>query len=138
MKVYSNDFDLVLFAPPEAALAEAKRVGISGVPFHSRIDFVYRLRPWIAKYDRIVFAATGVAHSLIFIFWNIFYRRQTCHTHMVYGGSNEQDSYGRKKKLNFADIVFIAVSDYVQELLIANGVRSKNLRDRKFSASKLY
>ena len=57
----------------------------------------------------------------------MLYRKQARHTHLVHGGPSEYDSYGRKKKLNFADIIFVAVSDYARERLIANGVRLQKI-----------
>ncbi|MBV5330358.1 MAG: glycosyltransferase family 4 protein [Chlorobium sp.] len=118
----TNDFDVVLFAPAGPVHTEAKKRGMPVVEFHGRIDLLCQLQPWISKYSQIVFAATGIIHSLAFLLLNFFYQKRACHAHLVHGGSSENHSYGRKKILNFAKVVFIAVSGYVQNRLISNGV----------------
>src|SRR5687767_14104984 len=71
----ADDFDPIVFAPPGAALEEAKRRGITGVAFRNSLDFALQLRPWLARYEQVAFAATGVVHSALFIAWNLLYRR---------------------------------------------------------------
>jgi glycosyltransferase involved in cell wall biosynthesis len=118
-----DEFEPVLFAPPgEGALAEASRLGIQAVPFRNPRELALALRPWIARHDRIAFAATGVSHSLIFGLLNMVYRREAIHLHLIHGGSDEKDSYGRKKSMNGRDVRLIAVSDFVRERLVAHGV----------------
>jgi glycosyltransferase involved in cell wall biosynthesis len=45
----------------------------------------------------------------------------------VHGGADEILSYGRKRRLNFANVTFVAVSDFVRTRLIANGVRADKI-----------
>jgi glycosyltransferase involved in cell wall biosynthesis len=123
-----DQFDPILFAPPGAALEEAKRRGIPSFPFRNPLEFALQLRPWLARYEDVAFAATGVVQSAIFIALNVIYRRKAQHMHLVHGGPNERDSYGRKKALNHTNVTFIAVSDYARERLIANQVRSAQIR----------
>jgi glycosyltransferase involved in cell wall biosynthesis len=118
----------VLFAPPGPALLEAQRLGIETMAFRNASELAVALRPWLARYRRIAFAATGVSHSLIFIALNMLYRRHGVHVHLVHGGTDERESYGRKRLLNGRDVVFVAVSDYVRSRLIANGVRENQIR----------
>jgi glycosyltransferase involved in cell wall biosynthesis len=132
MALYTLDglreaFTPVLFAPPGPALAEARRLGMEIVEFNGAAEFAWRLRPWIAGHPRIAFAATGVVHSLAFIAWNLFYRRRAVHLHLVHGGADELESYGRKKRLNGQAVQFIAVSDFVRERLIAHDVRPEQI-----------
>ncbi len=127
MALYTMDglrdsFTPVLLAPPGPALVEAEKMGIMAVPFRNSRDFARRIRHQISDHKPIAFAATGVTHSLAFIFWNFFYRRPAVHLHLVHGGTDERESYGRKKMLNGKKVTFVAVSDYVKERLIANGV----------------
>jgi glycosyltransferase involved in cell wall biosynthesis len=70
----------------------------------------------------LAFVATGVTHSLACLAWNKLYRRDVVHLHMVHGGTDEALSYGRKRRLNGAPVTFVAVSGFVRERLIANGV----------------
>ena len=122
------DFEPVLFAPPGPALAEAERLGIRGVAFQGAQEFALRLRPWLAADRRVAFAATGVSHSLAFAFWNVFYRRQAVHLHLVHGGTDERESYGRKKCLNGRGVTLVAVSEFVRERLIAHGVKPAQIQ----------
>ena len=121
-------FEPVLFAPPGPALAEAGRLGFAHAAFNSPQEFARRLRPHLAASPRLAFFATGVVHSLIFLGWNLLYRRPAVHLHMVHGGTDERDSYGRKKLLNRTGVIFVAVSAFVRERLIANGVRAEQIR----------
>jgi glycosyltransferase involved in cell wall biosynthesis len=123
-----DEFDPIVFAPPGAALEEAQRRGIPGFAFRNPLQFALRLRPWLARYEHVAFAATGVVHSAIFIALNLLYQRAAQHMHLVHGGPNERDSYGRKKALNHTNVTFIAVSDYARERLMAHQVRSGQIR----------
>jgi glycosyltransferase involved in cell wall biosynthesis len=118
-----DEFDPIVFAPPGAALEEAARRGIPGFAFRNPVQFARELRPWLARYEHVAFAATGVVHSALFIALNLFYRRKAQHMHLVHGGPNERDSYGRKKALNHTGVTFIAVSEYARERLLAHRVR---------------
>lgn len=122
-----DTFIPVLLTPPGPAMVEAERLGIQVVPFRSARDFARRLRQQLSDHKQIAFAATGVRHSLVFNFWNFFYRRQAVHLHLVHGGTDERESYGRKKSLNGKKVTFVAVSDYVRERLIANGVNPSQI-----------
>ena len=115
-------FAPVLLAPPGPVLVEAEQLRIPGEAFSSPCELASRLRPWLAQHQRVAFVATGVMHSLVFLALNAWYRRRSAHVHLVHGGTNERLSYGRKRLLNPSDAVLVAVSDFVQERLIANGV----------------
>ena len=118
----------VLFAPPGPALEEGRRLGMATFPFAKPLDLALALRPWLAGNPRLAFAATGVSHSLIFIALNALYRRRVVHVHLVHGGTDERESYGRKRLLNGRKVLFVAVSDFVRSRLIANGVRENQIR----------
>jgi len=127
MALYTLDglrdvFMPVLLTPPGPALVEAEKMGIRAVPFLSLKDLIFQLRHLMSENKQIAFAATGVAHSLLFSFWNFFYRRHAVHLHLVHGGTDERESYGRKKMLNGKNVTFVAVSNFVRERLIANHV----------------
>jgi glycosyltransferase involved in cell wall biosynthesis len=117
----------VLFAPPGPALEEAGRLDIPAVAFRGAPDLAIRVRPWIAHHRRIAFAATGVSHSLIFLAWNRLYRRRNVHLHLVHGGTDERESYGRKRLLNGTGVRFVAVSEFVRERLLAHGVTEADI-----------
>jgi glycosyltransferase involved in cell wall biosynthesis len=121
-------FAPVLFAPPGSALVEAARLGIPGEPFASPWAFARRLQPWLARNPQVAFIATGIAHSLIFLALNAGYRRRAAHLHLVHGGTDERLSYGRKRLLNRTDAMLVAVSAFVKERLIANGVAPDHIQ----------
>lgn len=117
----------VLFAPPGPVHEAAQHLGIATVSFTGIGQFAWRLRPWLAAHPRLIFAATGVAHSLVFGLWNRLYRRRHLHLHLVHGGADDQLSYGRKRLLNGRAVRFVAVSDYVRTRLLAHGVRAEQI-----------
>lgn len=115
-----DDFDPVVFAPPGPALDEARRLGMTAVEFGHARQFALRLLPFILRHKRIAFAATGVMHSLVFLALNALPRRRNVHLHLVHGGTDERESYGRKKRLNGLPVTLVAVSEFVRERLIAH------------------
>ena len=117
-------FRPVIMAPPGPALEETNRLGLQGVPFSGALQFAASLRRLLSRPKRVVFLATGVMHSSVYLALNQLYRRGTSHIHLVHGGAEERLSYGRKKKLNGRPVRFVAVSSYVRERLIANGVNA--------------
>jgi glycosyltransferase involved in cell wall biosynthesis len=138
----ADEFEPTIFAPPGPAMEEARRLGIATQHFTHPLDFAWKLRPFLSGSQRLAFVATGVTHSLACIAWNRLYRRQVVHLHMVHGGADERLSYGRKRRLNGADVIFVAVSAFVKERLVANGVYENQvtvienfLPDRRIAAT---
>lgn len=118
----------VLFAPPGPALEEARRLGMTAVEFNNPRQFASRLLPYLARHRELAFAATGVMHSLVFLAWNALFRRRAVHLHLVHGGTDERDSYGRKKLLNGRSVILVAVSEFVRERLMVHGVNPAQIR----------
>jgi glycosyltransferase involved in cell wall biosynthesis len=123
----ADEFETTIFAPPGPALVEAARLGFGAVAFKSTPDVVMKLLPYFARNRRLAFVATGVVHSLACVMWSALWRRQVPHLHVVHGGTDERDSYGRKRRLNRLGVVFVAVSRFVKERLVANGVRARRI-----------
>lgn len=123
----ADEFDPIIFAPQGLALKEAARLGFAIESFSSPLEFAWKLRPFLSRHKKLAFIATGVTHSLACLAWNKLYRRQVVHLHMVHGGTDEQLSYGRKQKLNGLAVKFVAVSHFVRERLIANGVAANQV-----------
>ena len=124
----SDRFEPVIFAPAGVALEEATRQGMRAIPFRGPADFALKLRGYLARHRKIAFFATGIVHSFSCLAWNQLYRRRIAHLHMVHGGTDELLSYGRKKKLNNRPVEFVAVSAFVRDRLIANGVVGEQIR----------
>lgn len=123
----ADEFEPIIFAPPGLALKEAERLGFAVQPFSSPLEFAWKLRPFLSRHKKLAFVATGVAHSLACLAWNTLYCRQIVHLHIVHGGTDERLSYGRKQKLNGRQVTFVAVSHFVRERLIANGVAANQI-----------
>ncbi|UHD18701.1 glycosyltransferase family 4 protein [Thiocapsa bogorovii] len=119
--------DPLLCAPPGPVLAEAQRRGVQSIAFANPRELALLLRREVSNHREVSFAATAVTHSVLFAALNAVYRRRGVHIHMVHGGTDERDSYGRKKILNHAGVRFVAVSGYVRERLVANGVRADRI-----------
>jgi glycosyltransferase involved in cell wall biosynthesis len=86
------------------------------------------LRRELAAHRAVSFAATAVTHSLLYSAINALYRRPGVHIHMVHGGTDERESYGRKRLLNHAGVRFVAVSQFVRERLIAHRVKPARIQ----------
>src|SRR5262249_26474932 len=108
----SNTCSPVLLAPPGPIHAEAPLYGVNSLSFASERELAALLRSVLARHRRFAFIATGVVHSLILLAWNLLYRRDVAHVHLVHGGSEETQSYGRKRWLKRAGVVFVAVSNF--------------------------
>ena len=118
----------ILLAPPGPVHGAARALGIETHEFGSAWDLFLQMPALLRNTKHIAVCATGVSHSLMFIFWNSWFRLKNVHLHLVHGGTDERLSYGRKKVLNYFPIVLVAVSGYVKERLLAHGVRSSQIR----------
>lgn len=123
----ADQFEPILFAPPGPALDEAERLGFTARRFRGGKQFARELRPFLKRCSSLTFVATGVVQSAACIALNLLYRRRINHVHIVHGGTDERESYGRKKWLNHANVRFVTVSDYARERMIANGVRADRI-----------
>ncbi|MDD5273473.1 MAG: glycosyltransferase family 4 protein [Methylovulum sp.] len=123
-----NELLPLLFAPPGPVHQEAGRLGIESHVFNSSKDLLRQLPHWLANAPSIAVCATGVSHSLIFLFLNLWYRVTNVHLHLVHGGTDERLSYGRKKWLNYLPVTLVAVSGFVRERLLAHGVRDQQIK----------
>ena len=119
----ADRFRLVIFAPAGRALEEAARLGMETETFANSKEFARKLRRELAQSRHVAFVATSVSQSLIYIALNSLYRRPGSHIHMVHGGASQWGSYGRKRVLNRLPVDIVAVSEYVREQLLQNGVR---------------
>jgi glycosyltransferase involved in cell wall biosynthesis len=124
----AGEFDCSIMAPKGAALEEAARLGFRAVPFSGARQFAAELWKLLGSSAPVAFFATGVMHSSICLALNLARQRTVAHLHLVHGGAEERLSYGQKKKLNSRPVKFVAVSGYVRERLIANGVADRQIR----------
>jgi glycosyltransferase involved in cell wall biosynthesis len=122
-----HEYHPVLFAPHGPLIEKARQMEITVHPYSYLFEFTWKIRKYFAEHKSLAIAATGVKHSLVSLKWNRIYRRRLAHLHIVHGGADELSSYGRKRKLNGANVVFVAVSAYVKERLVANGVSAEQI-----------
>jgi glycosyltransferase involved in cell wall biosynthesis len=117
----------MVLAPRGPVLDEAERLGIAAIHFGGRLDFCRKLAGILKHNERIDFFATGVVHSLAFGALNAVFRRPGQHFHVVHGGTDERESYGRKRILNRFAVSFVAVSAFVKGRLQAHGVPAERV-----------
>lgn len=120
----ANEFDPILFGPPGPAMDEAEKLGFQARRFRGAKQFAKTLRPFLAGYPSLTFVSTGVMHSAVCLILNALYRRRIRHFHIVHGGSDDMNSYGRKKWLNHTGVRIIAVSDWTKQKLVSYGTRA--------------
>jgi glycosyltransferase involved in cell wall biosynthesis len=123
----ADEFAITVLAPSGPALNEAARMGFGAVSFCGLRDVAMKLMPYFARNRRLALVATGVVHSLAGAMWSAIWRRHVPHLHVVHGGTDERDSYGRKRFLNRLGVVFVAVSNFVRGRLIAHQVRASKV-----------
>jgi glycosyltransferase involved in cell wall biosynthesis len=123
----AKEFDCAMMAPEGPALAEARRLGFTAIPFAGAQQFAWELWKLLGVKRRIAFFATGVMHSSVCLLLNLARRREISHLHLVHGGAEESLSYGQKRKLNGRPVRFVAVSGFVRDRLIANGVVERQI-----------
>lgn len=120
-------FRPTIFAPAGPALELAGRNGMATRAFAGPLELARQLRPFLAQHRQLALVATGIAQSLVFIGLNALYRRRCCHLHVVHGGASEKLSYGRKRLLQPFAVHYVAVSAFVKERLVANGVAAERI-----------
>jgi glycosyltransferase involved in cell wall biosynthesis len=123
-----ENYEPIFFAPSGKALDAAKNLGFAAYEFKSPVEFLFKIRHFIADNPSLTFIATGLVHSFACLWWSKIYRKKISHLHVIHGGAEENLSYGRKKLLNRTNVVFVAVSKYVKERLIVNGVNEEKIR----------
>lgn len=128
IKGMSSEFQPILLTPPGLILAEAEKHGITTDCFHNKWELMNRLKFYLFRHQQVVFMTTSISHSLFILLWNLGYRRQVCHFHIVHGGANEYLSYARKLLLNYLPIKIIAVSKFVSDRLQHYGVRTQQIK----------
>ncbi len=77
---------------------------------------------------RLICLSTSLTHVLWISLANLRFRRRLTHLHLVHGGADERDSYGRKHLLNRLPLTQVAVSHFVRERLIHHRVRPDRIQ----------
>ena len=119
--------DCVTISPQGPFLSEAASRGYKAVAVSGAFQLLRVLFQLIRSHRQLVFISTTVLQAFMISWVNLLFRRRIAHLHVVHGGDDEFSSYGRKKWLNFVNVSQIAVSDYVREMLVRNGVRPSSI-----------
>lgn len=117
------EYTPILIAPSGTVIEESRRRGIKTYEFRNKFQLSLQLRKLLSENAELVVMSTGVKQALLLSLWNLLYRRKLKHLHIIHGGTNERESYGRKAYLNYFDVRFVAVSYFVRSRLIAHGVK---------------
>lgn len=116
-----------ILAPHGKIIEEARRQGIGAQPFQGHLGLLRAMRDALRRSPELIFLATRCEQSFLFWLLNLWYRRKVTHLLVVHGGGGK-NVYRRNVVLTGLRVGFIAVSDYVRECLVANGVRRRRIQ----------
>lgn len=119
-------FDPLVLSPPGRAVEFARARGIPWMPFKGYLDLARQMKAALEGRGRIVFVATRIEQSLIFWALNLLLRRHVPHYMVVHGGGGK-NVYWRNRLLAPLPVRFIAISEFVREELVANGVARERI-----------
>lgn len=122
----SPRFAPLILSPPGPVSRLARERQLEWAPFDGYLGLVRRLDAALASCDEIALLATRFEQSLIFCALNLFRRRKAVHYVVVHGGGGK-NVYWRNRLLAPLPVRFIAVSEFVREELVANGVARERI-----------
>ena len=123
----SDQFDNRLLAPAGEAVDYAQTQNIAAQAFAGKWQLLCKMAKIFFRSRQVTLVATGISHSFVGIFLAFLFGVRLRHIHIVHGGTDERQSYGRKKWLRWFSIDFIAVSEFVRQRLIAHAVPVKKI-----------
>ncbi|HET9653419.1 MAG TPA: glycosyltransferase family 4 protein [Usitatibacter sp.] len=117
----AREYDPLVLSPPGRVAAFANDRDIEWAPFRGYLELARRINASLRRHGELAFLATRFEHSLVFWALNVFRRRRVAHYVVVHGGGGK-NVYWRNRLLAPLPVRFIAVSDFVRDELVANGV----------------
>jgi glycosyltransferase involved in cell wall biosynthesis len=121
----------IVLAPPGrhsgSVVAAAQQAGYEGSVFEGRLDLASQLLRLFLRHRRVDVITTSITQSAICISLSFLTRVKLCHLHVVHGGSDDHDSYGRKHLLNRSAVKFVAVSDFTRQQLVGHRVAPEKI-----------
>lgn len=118
----------VIVCPPGPLQTLTAARGIETQLGTSRKTWVKAVFALFRQNRRLICLSTSLTQVLWIVLANLRYRRELIHLHLVHGGADERDSYGRKYLLNRLPLTQVAVSHFVRERLIHHGVRPERIQ----------
>jgi glycosyltransferase involved in cell wall biosynthesis len=117
-----GEYEALLFAPAGPIHDAAARNGVASRVVSGGPQLIGALLGHLTSGRRVVFFSTRVRDSIVFETLVGVLRTPHAHFHVVHGGSNERDSFGRKHRLLNRKLSFVAVSKFVREKLLRHGI----------------
>lgn len=124
---FQKDYHPVLLTPPGIVVEEAQRRRLTVYIFENLWQLGFLLRRLLMQYVDVTVMSTGVRYSMLLWMENLWYQRWLRHLHMVHGGADEWQSYGRKRFLNCFNLRFVVNSNYVRNRLLFYGVHKRKI-----------
>jgi len=122
-----NDFETTFIAPAGPIHDEVRRLGFHSILFESKNRYFLDIRRFFAANKTLAAIGTRVTHTIACEMWARFYNRRCANIQVVHGGASEKLSYGSKKWLDRLAAKQVAVSKYVRERMVANGVDERSV-----------
>lgn len=117
----------VVFAPEpsgkESVADAAREAGLLALTFRSKWQLVVGLLRWFLRHRRVDVIGTGVSQGLICHALALVTGVGLRQLQVAHGGTEDANSYGRKRHLNRIPMRMIAVSEFVRAKLLEHGVR---------------
>jgi len=125
---FRGEYHPVLLCPDGALAEEARGRELEVMLYGGFWSLAGAMARLLWRCRRVVFMSTSLKHAACLAGLNCLFRRQAAHLHLVHGGAEERDSYGRKKYLNRLRLLLVAVSPFVADKLKAYGVAPQKVR----------
>jgi glycosyltransferase involved in cell wall biosynthesis len=113
--------EVLLIAPPGVVHAEASSRGVAIRGYRGLFGLLATVFSLLRESDGFVFLATRLEQSLALCAANVLLRRPVTHRLVVHGGGGK-NVYRRNRLIQRLPLRFIAVSDYVRDCLVENGI----------------
>jgi glycosyltransferase involved in cell wall biosynthesis len=117
----SDRAEVLLIAPPGLVHTEASNLGVKMRAYRGLIGLLVTVFALLRASDGFVFLATRMEHSVALCLANLVLRRRVTHRLVVHGGGGK-NVYRRNRWIQRLPLRFIAVSDYVRDCLVENGI----------------
>jgi glycosyltransferase involved in cell wall biosynthesis len=112
---------VLLIAPSGVVHAEAQRQGVAIRCYCGLLGLLGCIWALLRASDGFVFLATRLEQSVLLCIANLVLRRRVTHRLVVHGGGGK-NVYRRNAWVQRLPLRFIAVSDYVRDCLVENGI----------------
>lgn len=117
----ADQAEVLLIAPPGLVHAEASSLGVAMRVYRGLFGLLVSVFALLRASDGFVFLATRLEQSVALCLANVLLRRPVTHRLVVHGGGGK-NVYRRNRWIQRLPLRFIAVSHYVRDCLVENGI----------------